>query len=139
MTETCTPPDASVSGWWWIRDERGMNGDTWPVWWQAGADSWDLEDETMSPVEAYAAGYRILCPVPSHSEVEALREHNTELQEQLRHSMSNADNTRGQLTAANAEIERSLSELASAESDNRCIEDDNAWLFSALAKATKEV
>ena len=106
MTDTCIPLNPSVSGWWWIRDERGMNGDTWPVWWQAGADSWDLEDETMSPVEAYAAGYRILCPVPSHSEVEALREHNTELQEQLRHAMSNADNTRGQLTAANAEIAR---------------------------------
>ena len=60
----CIPPDPSVSRWWWLGPVD--NGDAFPLWWDADAECWDAGDMPLDD-------WRILGPVATHAEVEALR------------------------------------------------------------------
>lgn len=162
---SCIPPNPEVSGWWWLKLHDYEGAFKWSSPDEQGGDDgcWlhaALDGSTWTSDEATRAGYRILGPVPSHAdvveargqiaqdgkEIERLEAELTaanaaiETLEALRdgdaHALRQLD---ALLTAANAEIARLKAELSNAETDNRNIESDNEWLFSALAKATKEV
>ena len=139
---TCIPLNPSVSGWWYLsQNDREIH-----EYWDDGGFWGDSFGQYMTADVAHKTGCRILGPVPSHSEVEALRAEILVLKsardDYWHLALENANEGtrwRRELTAANVEIARLKAELTNAETDNRNIEDDNAWLFSALAKATKEV
>lgn len=86
--EACIPPDPSVSGWWWLLES---NGTKTPAFWLHLNHEWEFDGIRRTP-EDLGALARILGPVLSHAEVEALREGKSECVRRL--------------YAANAEIAR---------------------------------
>jgi hypothetical protein len=111
--ERCEPSDPSVSGWWYI---GYIAGAPYPceIWeWVPNEGRWILpggEGDGDDGFHAALNGYRILGPVPSHAEVEALRAEITTAQNTARVQTSLWANKcfdlHTQLTAANAEIAR---------------------------------
>ena len=69
---TCQPPNPEVSGWWWLTRDGHHN---LPAWWYhsdaPGCSGWT---EYGTPEQMAAHGYRVLGPVLSFAEVEALRD-----------------------------------------------------------------
>ena len=77
MTDTpalCIPPDPSISGWWWLGDEEGdvcalnWDGENWWVRVPGDYGCQVFRQQLLS-----REGWRILGPVTTHAEVEALR------------------------------------------------------------------
>ena len=104
---TCIPPNNEVSGWWWLTDLFVDNSQT-IAWWRAPSDWLDSYGRVFSCRTMALRGFRILGPVPTHAEVEALR---------------------SELNAANAEIERIKKQIADAA---HVIEDRNKALRGCL-------
>ena len=99
---TCAPPDPSVSGWWWL----AINGaGPQASYWNSGTSVW-WSDFIMSAKVASLRGYRVLGPVPTHSEVEALQTGLEMLHAESQQSLDLFREVSAKLTAANAEIAR---------------------------------
>lgn len=113
---TCQPPDASVSGSYYLSYDNGTKQTI--KRWRAEPvvlRGWLDELGSIHAQEAWRIGYRILGPVPTHSEVEALRaELHTEQLTVMR--MQNAGVAlQTELTAArtrNAKLEAVLKDIA---------------------------
>jgi hypothetical protein len=97
----CQPPDPTVSGRWWVSGIPYNN--EFPLWWDGFYERWHYGYSNISAKEAYKR-WRILGPVPTHAEVEALREELTNM-EALRDGDARAlRQFDTQLTAARARV-----------------------------------
>jgi len=65
----CIPTDPSVSGWWWLTPVD--NDKEFPIWWEADEQYWYGVSDAID-AERAAKWWRVLGPVPSHAEYEAL-------------------------------------------------------------------
>ena len=100
----CIPPNSEVSGWWYLQHENTEEHEYWNAdhggWWD------NFVDDGMTPADAHRIGYRILGPVPSFAEVEALRAEIANLLALCDGDAYALRQMNTQLTAANAEIAR---------------------------------
>jgi hypothetical protein len=74
----CIPPDPSISGWWWLHDGYDVDGPRARQWnpdpTYNGGGWWSVwACEPWSSEAIAREGFRILGPVTTHAEVEALR------------------------------------------------------------------
>ena len=110
---TCIPPDPSVSGWWYLQDGEFIVNE----YWNAEGGTWDefFVDRPISCAEwAHASGYRILGPVPTFAEVEALRTSCLSAGESVRIWADRTLKAVDELKTAEAEVEALQAELTVA-------------------------